>query len=143
MPRALVDSDPVVFRILEAERRRQREGVELIPSENYVSAAVLEAMGTIFTNKYSEGYPGRRYYGGNEFVDDVERLPHPRVEGQRDRDLLPQCAVSRESRRLHRLRRGVDAGPRTQAPADLVRGGGLRAGISVRTVNSGPRPTGR
>ena len=76
----LRDRDPVVFRILEAERLRQREGVELIPSENYVSAAVLEAMGTIFTNKYSEGYPGRRYYGGNEHVDDVERLAQDRAK---------------------------------------------------------------
>jgi len=80
MARPLQDSDPVVFRVLEAERRRQREGVELIPSENYVSAAVLEAMGTIFTNKYSEGYPGRRYYGGNEYVDDVERLAQERAK---------------------------------------------------------------
>src|SRR2546422_6365564 len=86
----LQERDPEIYRILAAERRRQREGVELIPSENYVSEAVLEAMGTIFTNKYSEGYPGRRYYGGNENVDDVERLaqegarrlfggPHPNV----------------------------------------------------------------
>jgi len=80
MLRSLHDSDPVVFRLLEAERRRQREGVELIPSENYVSAAVLEAMGTVFTNKYSEGYPGRRYYGGNEYVDDVERLAQERAK---------------------------------------------------------------
>src|SRR2546428_11383412 len=70
----LQERDPEIYRILAAERRRQREGVELIPSENYVSEAVLEAMGTIFTNKYSEGYPGRRYYGGNENVDDVEGL---------------------------------------------------------------------
>src|SRR3989454_10573084 len=69
----LQERDPEIYRILAAERRRQREGVELIPSENYVSEAVLDAMGTIFTNKYSEGYPGRRYYGGNENVDDVER----------------------------------------------------------------------
>ena len=77
---SLRDRDPDVFRILDAERRRQREGVELIPSENYVSEAVLEAMGTIFTNKYSEGYPGRRYYGGNEYVDDVERLAQDRAK---------------------------------------------------------------
>jgi len=76
----LNDRDPEVFRILEAERRRQREGVELIPSENYVSEAVLEAMGTIFTNKYSEGYPGRRYYGGNEHVDEIERLAQTRAK---------------------------------------------------------------
>jgi len=76
----LRERDPVIFRILDAERRRQREGVELIPSENYVSEAVLEAMGSIFTNKYSEGYPGRRYYGGNENVDDVERLAQERAK---------------------------------------------------------------
>lgn len=76
----LRDQDSEVFRILDAERRRQREGVELIPSENYVSEAVLEAMGTIFTNKYSEGYPGRRYYGGNEHVDEIERLAQTRAK---------------------------------------------------------------
>lgn len=77
---SLRERDPELFRILEAERLRQREGVELIPSENYVSDAVLAAMGTIFTNKYSEGYPGRRYYGGNENVDDVERLAQDRAK---------------------------------------------------------------
>jgi len=75
----LQERDPEIYRTLAAERRRQREGVELIPSENYASEAVLEAMGTIFTNKYSEGYPGRRYYGGNENVDDVERLAQERA----------------------------------------------------------------
>ncbi|HEY3246920.1 MAG TPA: serine hydroxymethyltransferase [bacterium] len=75
----LEQHDPEVFAILQHERQRQREGVELIPSENYVSAAVLGAMGTIFTNKYSEGYPGRRYYGGNEYIDDVERLAQRRA----------------------------------------------------------------
>ncbi len=76
----LQELDPDVSRVLAAERRRQREGVELIPSENYVSEAVLEAMGTIFTNKYSEGYPGRRYYGGNEHVDEIERLAQERAK---------------------------------------------------------------
>ncbi len=75
----LEQRDPEVFAILQQERQRQREGVELIPSENYVSRAVLDAMGTIFTNKYSEGYPGRRYYGGNEYIDDVERLAQRRA----------------------------------------------------------------
>src|SRR5574341_1356330 len=78
MTLAVQDRD--VATMLERERIRQRDGVELIPSENYVSAAVLEAMGTIFTNKYSEGYPGRRYYGGNEVVDDVERLAQDRAK---------------------------------------------------------------
>ncbi len=77
---ALRDGDPELSRILQQERQRQREGVELIPSENYVSEAVLEALGSIFTNKYSEGYPGRRYYGGNENVDDMERLAQARAK---------------------------------------------------------------
>ncbi|MDQ7858658.1 MAG: serine hydroxymethyltransferase [Armatimonadota bacterium] len=76
---ALAASDPELYAMLERERARQRDGVELIPSENYVSAAVLEAMGTVFTNKYSEGYPGRRYYGGNEVIDEVERLAQARA----------------------------------------------------------------
>ncbi|HEV8338472.1 MAG TPA: serine hydroxymethyltransferase [bacterium] len=77
---SLKQHDPTLHAILMAERQRQREGVELIPSENYVSAAVLEAMGSILTNKYSEGYPGRRYYGGNEHVDEVERLAQDRAK---------------------------------------------------------------
>src|SRR3989304_2898543 len=77
---SLREQDPPLHRILDAERRRQLEGVELIPSENYVSEAVLQAMGSILTNKYSEGYPGRRYYGGNENVDDVERLAQERAK---------------------------------------------------------------
>jgi glycine hydroxymethyltransferase len=66
--------DKDIYEALVGERKRQAEGLELIPSENYVSKAVLEASGSIFTNKYSEGYPGRRYYGGQEFTDQVERL---------------------------------------------------------------------
>jgi len=92
----LQERDPEIYRILAAERRRQREGVELIPSENYVSEAVLEAMGTIFTNKYSEGYPGRRYYGGNENVDDVERLAQERARrlfGVPHANVQPNLAV--------------------------------------------------
>ncbi|MGQ0549246.1 MAG: serine hydroxymethyltransferase [Armatimonadota bacterium] len=72
--------DPELAAIMRRERARQRDGVELIPSENYVSAAVLEAMGSILTNKYSEGYPGRRYYGGNEHIDEVERLAQNRAK---------------------------------------------------------------
>lgn len=66
--------DTQIEELIKKEARRQRDGLELIPSENYVSKDVLEANGSIFTNKYSEGYPGRRYYGGQEFTDQVERL---------------------------------------------------------------------
>jgi glycine hydroxymethyltransferase len=66
--------DKKIFAAITGEAKRQAEGLELIPSENYVSQAVLEANGSVFTNKYSEGYPGRRYYGGQEYTDVVERL---------------------------------------------------------------------
>ncbi len=64
--------DPEVAGVIAKEADRQKSGLELIPSENYTSAAVMEAMGSILTNKYSEGYPGKRYYNGNEFIDQVE-----------------------------------------------------------------------
>lgn len=66
--------DKKVEKLIKGEEKRQREGLELIPSENYVSEDVLTANGSVFTNKYSEGYPGRRYYGGQDFTDQVERL---------------------------------------------------------------------
>lgn len=69
----LKTTDPTLFKLLEGERKRQRQGVELIPSENYVSRAVLDALGSELTNKYSEGYPGKRYYGGQEFTDLIEQ----------------------------------------------------------------------
>ncbi len=71
--------DKKIEKLIKSEKLRQKEGLELIPSENYVSKDVLEANGSIFTNKYSEGYPGRRYYGGQEFTDGVERLAIERV----------------------------------------------------------------
>src|SRR5438105_1358885 len=67
-------ADPEVWQAIAAERRRQQEGLEMIASENYTSPAVLAAQGSVLTNKYAEGYPGRRYYGGCEFVDVAERL---------------------------------------------------------------------
>ena len=76
----LQKNDPDVYRVLEGEKKRQREGIELIPSENYVSAEVLEGMGSIFTNKYSEGYPGKRYYGGQEFTDQIENIAIDRAK---------------------------------------------------------------
>lgn len=72
--------DPAVWDAIEQERSRQRDGLELIASENYTSAAVMEAVGTVLTNKYAEGYPGRRYYGGCEHVDVVESLARDRAK---------------------------------------------------------------
>ncbi len=68
----LKKEDPLIFDLIQAEKKRQMEGIELIPSENLVSKAVLEAMGSYPNNKYSEGYPGKRYYGGNEVIDKIE-----------------------------------------------------------------------
>ncbi len=79
-PRTLRAADPEVFAAIEDERARQNDGLELIASENFVSRAVLEAAGSVLTNKYAEGYPGRRYYGGCEHVDVVERLAIERAK---------------------------------------------------------------
>src|SRR3989338_5275253 len=73
-------TDPEIFDAVKKEGSRIRNGVELIPSENFVSKAVLQAYATFFTNKYSEGYPGKRYYGGNQFVDVVETLAIERAK---------------------------------------------------------------
>jgi glycine hydroxymethyltransferase len=75
----LSQADPEIAAAVENEIRRQHEGLEMIASENFVSEAVLEAAGTVFTNKYAEGYPGRRYYGGCEFTDVVENLARDRA----------------------------------------------------------------
>jgi glycine hydroxymethyltransferase len=73
-------TDDIVAQLIEKEAERQRRGLELIPSENYVSRDVLDALGSVFTNKYSEGYPGKRYYGGQEFTDLVEQLAIDRAK---------------------------------------------------------------
>ena len=81
MPTApLSEADPEIFRLIREETRRQAEGLELIASENFVSPAVLEAAGSTLTNKYAEGYPGKRYYGGCEVVDQVEALAIDRAK---------------------------------------------------------------
>jgi len=77
---SLRQADPTVARLIDAELRRQQHGLELIASENFASRAVIDAMGTPLTNKYAEGYPGRRYYGGCEVVDEVEQLAIDRLK---------------------------------------------------------------
>ena len=76
----LKKSDPEIAAKLDSELNRQRTKLELIASENIVSKAVLEAQGSVLTNKYAEGYPGKRYYGGCEFVDEVEQLAIDRAK---------------------------------------------------------------
>ena len=72
--------ETTIATLITREQQRQREGLELIPSENYVSGDVLRALGSVFTNKYSEGYPGRRYYGGQQYTDQVEQLAIDRAK---------------------------------------------------------------
>src|SRR4028119_1098259 len=76
----LADADPFISEAINNETRRQSGGLELIASENFVSEAVLQAMGSVFTNKYAEGYPKKRYYGGCEFADVVEQLAIDRAK---------------------------------------------------------------
>ena len=76
----LQQADPSIFELVEAEKKRRQEGLEMIPSENHTSLAVLEALGSLLTDKYSEGYPHKRYYGGNEFIDKVEDLAIARAK---------------------------------------------------------------
>src|SRR3990167_3277866 len=78
--RTIAEFDPILWQAMEAERCRQDDHLELIASENYVSACVLEAQGSVLTNKYAEGYPGKRYYGGCEFVDLAEELAITRAK---------------------------------------------------------------
>src|SRR3990172_12552154 len=77
---SLKQTDPEIYQLVRTEERRQREVLEMIPSENYASKAVMEALGTVLTNKYSEGFPGKRYYQGNKIIDDVERLAQTRAK---------------------------------------------------------------
>lgn len=77
---SIQSQDPEIYELIEREKRRQAEGIELIPSENYTSAEVMEACGSILTNKYSEGYPGKRYYGGQENIDRIETIAIERAK---------------------------------------------------------------
>ena len=94
-PLSVVDAD--VFAAIQKEDQRQEDHIELIASENYTSPAVLAAQGSQLTNKYAEGYPGRRYYGGCEYVDIVEQLAIDRVKqlfGAESANVQPHCGAS-------------------------------------------------
>ncbi|HEY0798028.1 MAG TPA: serine hydroxymethyltransferase, partial [Candidatus Baltobacteraceae bacterium] len=110
----LADQDPEVAAAIAGEERRQRENLELIASENYVSAAVREAMASVMTNKYAEGYPGRRYYGGCEWVDVAERL-----------------AIDRAKRLFGAEHANVQAHAGAQANTAVFMAAGLAAGDTI------------
>ena len=111
MKRPLDIVDPQIDELLGDEARREATGLELIPSENLVSEAVLAAMGSIFTNKYAEGYPGKRYYGGCEVADKVEQLAIDRAKELfgADHDFAGHHALA-SAGQTARLRRQQPAG---------------------------------
>ena len=93
---SLAIRDPEIAAAVESDLGRQRDEIELIASENIVSAAVMEAQGSVMTNKYAEGYPGRRYYGGCEFVDEAEQLAIDRIKqlfGAAHANVLPHSGA--------------------------------------------------
>ena len=144
---ALEQSDPQIWSALQNERQRQQEGLELIASENYTSPAILEAAGTIFTNKYAEGYPGKRYYGGCEFADVVESLARERVcelFGAEHANVQPHAGSQANMAVYLTVLKPGD----TYLAMDLAHGGHLTHGMHLnfsgqlyRPVHYGVRPT--
>ena len=126
----LADVDPTIAELIDRELERQRDQMELIASENFTWPAVLEAVGSVLTNKYAEGYPGRRYYGGCEWVDEVEQLAIDRAKelfGADHANVQPHAGGPRDDRGAVGERRVRCFGP-------AFRGGRARAlpGAGVR-----------
>jgi glycine hydroxymethyltransferase len=128
--RVLPSSDPQVFDILAGEATRESESLELIPSENYVSEAVLEALGTLLTNKYSEGTPGRRYYGGQTYTDQIETLAIERAKALFGCDHANVQPLSGAAANLIAFHAWCDIGD-TILAMDLSHGGHLTHGAPV------------
>ena len=130
---ALERQDPAIFDAVMGEMQRQAEGVELIPSENYISAAVMETMASVFNNKYSEGYPGRRYYGGQEYTDQVEALAIERARalfGARHANVQPHAGAPANVATYFALLEPGD----TVLGMDLSHGGHLTHGHPVTYI---------
>jgi len=126
----LPQSDADVFAMLQGEARRELEGLELIPSENYVSQAVLEALGSVMTNKYAEGTPGRRYYGGQTYTDQVETLAIERAKALFGCDHANVQPMSGAAANLAVYAAWLDIGD-TVLAMDLSHGGHLTHGAPV------------
>ncbi len=125
--------DTKIAQLIKAEEKRQREGLELIPSENYVSREVLDALGSVFTNKYSEGYPGKRYYGGQENTDQVEQLAIDRVKklfGADHANVQPHSGAQANESVYHAWLQPGD----TVLAMDLSHGGHLTHGHPVTVL---------
>jgi len=126
----LPHADPDVFAMLQGEAKRELEGLELIPSENYVSQAVLEALGSVLTNKYAEGTPGRRYYGGQTYTDQVESLAIERAKALFGADHANVQPMSGAAANLAVYAAWLDVGD-TVLAMDLSHGGHLTHGAPV------------
>jgi glycine hydroxymethyltransferase len=126
----LPKADPDVFRMLQGEAQRELDGLELIPSENYVSQAVLEALGSVMTNKYAEGTPGRRYYGGQTYTDQVEQLAIDRARRLFGADHANVQPMSGAAANLCVYAAWLDIGD-TVLAMDLSHGGHLTHGAPV------------
>ena len=122
--------DPVLFEIMEKEAKRQKYNIELIASENYTSNEVMEAQGSILTNKYAEGYPGKRYYGGCEFVDEVEQLAIERAKELFGSKFANVQAHSGSSANMAAYRAVIQSGDKVLGMA-LDQGGHLTHGSPV------------
>src|SRR6202012_2189259 len=141
MYRPLFESDPDIAAAIDNEARRQHEGLELIASENFVSEAVLEAAGSVFTNKYAEGYPGKRYYGGCEFADVVENLARDRAKqlfGAEHANVQPHSGSQANAAAYMTLIstgdpiRGLDTGASSVV---LTRDDAKKAGLPLEVLN--------
>jgi glycine hydroxymethyltransferase len=126
----LGELDPEIAGFIDAELHRQRDGLEMIASENHTAAAVMAAQGSVLTNKYAEGYPGRRYYGGCEHVDEVERLAIDRVKalfGAEYANVQPHSGAQANAAVMHALIRPGD----TVLGLNLAHGGHLTHGMKI------------
>ena len=126
----LSEFDPEVAGFVDAELRRQQEGLEMIASENHAPLAVLQAQGSVLTNKYAEGYPGRRYYGGCEYVDEVERLAIERIKalfGAGFANVQPHSGAQANAAAMHALIKPGD----TILGLSLAHGGHLTHGMRI------------
>jgi glycine hydroxymethyltransferase len=140
MPLSLTQADAEIAAAVEHERVRQHEGLEMIASENFVSEAVLEAAGSVFTNKYAEGYPGRRYYGGCEFTDVVENLARDRAKqifGAEHANVQPHSGSQANASAYAAVLQAGD----TILGLDLAHGGHLTHGHKLSFSGKLYRPT--
>ena len=127
---SIAELDPQIAGFIDAELARQREGLEMIASENHTSSAVMEAQGSVLTNKYAEGYPGRRYYGGCEHVDEIERIAIDRVKalfGAAYANVQPHSGAQANASVMHALIRPGD----TVLGLNLAHGGHLTHGMKI------------